>query len=117
MNTTKISLRIKAILAILIMAGVLISSAAYISYQFYADTMDSYYKDVTMNVAETAAATLPADSIQAYRDATMEIYWENPAQEFESWEEYENYLAQFSQLVDDEYTAIYDELIEIRDAN
>lgn len=117
MKTGKISLRSKAILSILVMATILIFSAAYISYLYYSDTMDAYYKDVTMNVAETVAAVVPAESIESYRDAAMEVYWENPAQEFETWEDYEAYLAQFAHIIDDSYMAIYDELIEIRDTN
>lgn len=110
----KISLRTKAILFLLTIAGVLIYLACYVSYLYYSQTMNAYYQEITMNVARTSAALMPAEEILEYRNATLEVFYNEETHAIEDWDEY---LEQYTHIMDDRYHELLDELILIRDEN
>ena len=86
----KKSLRLKAVLAVLLVAIVLATTAIIISYTVYSNEMDEHYKINAMNIAKTAASQMDAEKISTY-PVTMEK--------------------------DDEYYAMLDVLFDIKESN
>ncbi len=111
-KNVKIPIRIKAILAILVMTTFLSAVATIISYRFYSATLDDYSKYVSQNLAETIATILPTEEIKEYRDAVMEIYGENPKAEMT-----QEYLSQFTHIMDDNYHEMMEMLQEVHANN
>lgn len=60
------SLRIKAVLVVMLVAAILASTAIVISYTVYSNEMDSHYKSNAMNIAKTAASMMNAEKIGTY---------------------------------------------------
>ena len=53
----KKSLRLKAVLAVLLVAIILATTAILISYTVYASEMDEHYKNNAMNIAKNRSVT------------------------------------------------------------
>jgi len=64
----KMSLKIKFVVFILLIAVVLSTLAIAISYTVYANTMDDHYKTLAINIAKTAASMMDGDRIGHYAD-------------------------------------------------
>ncbi len=62
----KISLRIKAVLVVMLVAAILASTAIVISYTVYSGEMDTHYKSNAINIAKTAASMMDAEKIGTY---------------------------------------------------
>ncbi|MEI6101614.1 MAG: SpoIIE family protein phosphatase [Eubacteriales bacterium] len=60
------SLRIKAVLVVMLVAAILASTAILISYTVYSNEMDTHYKSNAMNIAKTAASMMDAEKISTY---------------------------------------------------
>lgn len=86
--------------------------ATIVSFRFYVETMNVHSKGVTMRVAQTIAAVMPADEIQSYRDDMLEIYHKSPEPEIT-----DSYLAQFDHITDETYYETLDLLNTLRDTN
>lgn len=124
MGKIKISLKVKVIGVVLAVALVLACCATVVSYKMYADTMDSHYKVVTMNLAKTTAAMLDKAEIQEVTAFVMEKYRSvcdgDTPPDFDSFtdQDWAQYYDLFSGAED---TAAYQELLarmaEIKESN
>ncbi len=90
MKKKKLSLRVKAVLGVLLVAVILASTAIVISYTVYSNEMDEHFKSNAMNIAKTAASMMDAEKIGTYLE-TMEK--------------------------DDDYTRMLNILFKIKDSN
>lgn len=90
MKMKKISLRVKAVLGVLLVAIILASTAIIISYNVYANEMDDHYKSNAMNIAQTAASMMDAEKIGTYLETMQK---------------------------DDDYNKMLDTLFKIKESN
>ena len=113
----KTHLRTKAVCGILIMALALTLAAGLISYRVYAGAMDNHYRMMAKNIAQTAADVMDKSAVRKYTDAVKAVYLADPAPEFESDRELEDYLAKYDGLKDDGYWELFRMLEKIKLAN
>ncbi len=107
----------KAVTGIFLIAVVLTVLFVTVSYQMYAKVMDEQYRTLSMHVAETAAEVVDAGQVERYRDEIWEIYSRNPKPEFGNKEEEAAYFAQYEQVKDEGYEAMYKTLDKIKETN
>ena len=74
MGKIRISLKVKMIGVVLAVALVIACAAVLVSYTVYANTMDTHYETLTMNLARTTASMLDKGQVQALTDGVMETY-------------------------------------------
>lgn len=74
MGKIRISLKVKMIGVVLAVALVIACAAVLVSYTVYANTMDTHYETLTMNLARTTASMLDKGQVQALTDGVMEAY-------------------------------------------
>lgn len=110
----KFSLKKKSVLLVLLIALVIASVAAGISYQIYSSTMFTHYETSAMDIARTAAALSDSDKVLSYAEQVLEIYRESPAPEFSSDQEQEAYYRQYEHIQDDYYDQLFDLLQSVK---
>ena len=125
MKRTKFSLRLKMIFVVLAVALVIASAAILVSYSIYANTMDTHYQTLTMNLAKTTASMLDKDEVSALTGQVMDIYRQSceedgTAPDFDSFseEDWDRYYDSFSPAIQtEEYAHIMSILSKIREDN
>lgn len=70
----KISLKLKMVCVILLIATVFAAAATAVSYTLYSSTMDRHYKTLAMDTAKTASMLLDAEDVRILTDDVMGIY-------------------------------------------
>lgn len=113
----KFSLKIKTALLVTTIALTIAVVAAVVSYRLYAGTMDTRYKDSTLDIARTAAALSDGDAVARYADAVLEIYRRNPAPEWADAAAEQDYYDQYAAIPDDYYHQLYNLLQGVKTNN
>ena len=120
----KFSLRKKVFLAVLLTAVVLTAATILVSYNIYADTMDAHYRQLTMNVAQTAAKVVDVDDVQRLTSEVMSAYHAqcagSSAPDFDSFTEadWESYYSAFADAqASGEYSRLFDTLNMLKKEN
>ena len=111
--TMKMNLKQKVIAAILLISLVLVSIVAFISYETYSESMDEHYISLATNISKTAAVMIDTELVEKYTKIIKDIYAKNPRPEVVD----EEYLQQYSSVLDDEYQELRNELELMRVAN
>ena len=125
MGKIRISLKVKMIGVILAVALVIACAAVLVSYTVYANTMDTHYETLTMNLARTTASMLDKEQVQTLTDGVMETYRAQCGQEDTppdfggfTQSDWDSYYAAFDGVVrSEEYTGVLDVLEQIRQDN
>ena len=125
MGKIRLSLKVKMIGVVLAVALVIACTAVLVSYTVYANTMDTHYETLTMNLARTTASMLDKGQVQALTDGVMEAYRAQCVQEdtppdFDSFtqSDWDAYYAAFDGVVQsEEYAGVLDVLEQIRQDN
>ena len=125
MGKIKVSLKVKMIGVVLAVALVIACAAVLVSYTVYANTMDTHYETLTMNLARTTASMLDKEQVQALTDGVMEAYRAQCVQEdtppdFDGFtqSDWDAYYAAFDGVVrSEEYAGVLDVLEQIRQDN
>ena len=116
-NYRLLSLRLKAVLMIVLAAIILSIIAIAISYRVYSRTMDGHYMTLTSNLAKTAASQLSAEDLARYYEEVKEI-GEYDDDKYENDDTYRaRYDAQADSLKDDRYLEMQDVLLDIKECN
>lgn len=110
-------LRGKAVAVILILAIMIASTVIYVSYKIYSNTMDDHYREITSNVAKTAATGVDAQKVDKYTQQVKDIYFKNPSPEFKNDAEYQKYLEQYDSIKDEDYSKLFSTLDKIKQSN
>ena len=107
----RISLKLKV--SLIVAASTLLRTALLmvLSYREYSSVVDEHYNTLAMDIARTAASLVDGDQVASLRRRVYDIYEENPAPEFETQEEWDQYFAQYQTVQD----ATYKYLLEILD--
>ncbi len=121
----KLSLKIKTICVVLIIAIVLAFVSIMISYNIYSNTMDNHYREMTMNLAATEAVALDKQMTKKITNEVLEIYRSvcddnGNAPDFESFsdDEIDAYFGLYDSVIEsEEYKNVRSQLEEIADAN
>lgn len=121
----KISLKIKSACILLAATLFLTGIAVGISYFVYRDSMNTYYENMTSNLAHTEAVTLDEERISRLTENAIEVYRgiceENGGvPDFADFteEQWENYYARYQQVIgSDDYSAIMKQLNDLAEAN
>ena len=125
MGKIRLSLKVKMIGVVLAVALVIACTAVLVSYTVYANTMDTHYETLTMNLARTTASMLDKGQVQALTDGVMEAYRAQCVQEdtppdFDGFtqSDWDAYYAAFDGVVrSEEYAGVLDVLEQIRQDN
>ena len=125
MKQIKISLKIKVIGVVLVVALVLACAATLVSYNIYAKTMDTHYETLAMNLAKTTASMIDKKDIQTLTDEVMDSYRsvlinENTPPDFDNFtsEDWDQYYNLFTPAINSAaYASILDVLTEIKQSN
>ncbi len=125
MKQIKISLKVKVIGVVLVVALVLACAATLVSYNIYAKTMDTHYETLAMNLAKTAASMIDKKDIQTLTDEVMDSYRsvlinENTPPDFDNFtsEDWDQYYNLFTPAIHSAaYASILDVLTEIKQSN
>ncbi len=99
-----ISLRLKTIFGVVVIAVLLAFTAVFISYQVYSNTMDEHYRSNAANIAATAAGQMDGDRIADYIRQVQAL---DPAAA--------DYAARVQAIKDGAYQKMLDTLFEIKD--
>ena len=112
-----LSLRVKSVLIIVLVAIILSVTAIVISYRVYSSAMDEHYKILTSNLAKTAASQLDADALMRYYDEVKQM-GEFDLDKYSNDEAYRaEYDAGADALKDDQYNEMLNTLFEIKESN
>lgn len=113
----KLSLKMKSVLMLLIVALVLSGIAAVVTFNFYKTTMEEYYQTHTMNLSKTEAVLLDEDKIAELTGNVMDIYYTIHEEhggmvDFDSFseEDWEQYFARFDGVVQSD---LYNEILGV----
>ncbi|MBD5515579.1 MAG: PP2C family protein-serine/threonine phosphatase [Lachnospiraceae bacterium] len=117
MKKVRCSLSRKLAIMILLFAFLLAAAAACVSYYIFSKTVDDYYGNITMNLAQTAAAMVDKDLTKYYTEAVKELYLENLTSESDDEAEREAYLAKYDALQEEGYQQLFGNLFRVRKAN
>lgn len=113
----KRSLKRKVGMLAAVMALVLTAASGIVSYRIYAQTMDQHYKQLAMNIAQTAADMVDAEQVDRYAKEVLSLYWKDPMPEWESGQEAEAYFEQYLSIQDEDYSGLMEILDKVRRAN
>ncbi len=118
----KISLKIKMVCVILLIATVFAAAATAVSYTLYSSAMDRHYKTLAMDTAKTASMLLDAEDVRILTDNVMGIYRTRcqggaaPAFHQFAEEDWEDYYAAFRAAGNSEaYTSVFHTLSIFRE--
>lgn len=118
----KISLKIKMICVILLIAAVFAAAATAVSYTLYSSAMDRHYKTLALDTARTASMLLDAEDVRILTDNVMGIYRTRcqggaaPAFHQFAEEDWEDYYAAFRAAGTSEaYTSVFHTLSIFRE--
>ncbi len=117
MKRIRWSLGQKTAVSVVLAALVTAAVAVIVSYRVYSSTMDAHYQRMTANIVRSAALALDAEAVKGYTETVWEIYEKNLAPEFQSEEEYLEYLGTFSVVEDQGYEELKAQLERLRVAN
>ncbi len=114
----KISLRLKAILLILLITVSLGGAAVFISSQSNGNIIDTQYKTMATDTANTVAVSLDPKEVRKLRDAVMSIYrnTENKVGS-EEWgsPEFDEYIARFTSVSEmPEFDSVREDMAKIQ---
>ena len=70
----RLSLRVKVVAAVLLMALVVAGVTVFVSYSMYASSIEEHYERLTMNTAKSAASMVDAQAVAELAERTVEIY-------------------------------------------
>lgn len=113
----RFNLKKKMTLAIITIAVLLSASTVFISYETYSNSFDEHYQDLSWNIASTAAQMVNAEAVEEFKNEVFEIYSQEIAPEFETEDEYYEYLSQYESLLDEDYYEIFETLDKIKNEN
>lgn len=111
------SLKRKAAGITLLLALVLTLTAVTISYEVYVDTMNSHYRMLTMNVAQTAAGVVNKGTVARYAKLFGEIYTNNPTPDLTDPQKAAAYFEQYEVLLEEDYQALFSSVETVKEAN
>ena len=111
------SLRVKTIGVIILSALILSAISVSISYSVYSSTMDNHYKNLSSNLAKTAATQLDSEALLRYYNAVKQI-GEYDDEKYWSDEDYRaEYDSKANAIKDDRYFEMLDILFDIKNSN
>lgn len=113
----RFSLQKKTIIFVLLIAAIIATVSAAVSYTTYSTTTANRYKSTAMDLAGTTAALTDGDKIAAYAEQLLAIYRKNPAAEFATPEEEAAYYEQFVPIQDAYYAELYSMMQTIKANN
>lgn len=113
----KFSLRQKVVIGILALAAVLTAVAAGISYGAYSEAINTHYEKLAVNVSGTAANLLDTGMIRSLTDQVKERYLTDPGPEFDTEEQWKEYLDSYNDLKDADYETMYHVLERVKMAS
>lgn len=70
----RLSLRVKVVAAVLLMALVVAGATVFVSYSMYASSIEEHYERLTVNTAKSAASMVDAQAVAELAERTVEIY-------------------------------------------
>ena len=113
----RISLKLKVSLIVAASTLLLTALLMVLSYREYSSVVDEHYNTLAMDIARTAASLVDGDQVASLRRRVYEIYEENPAPEFETQEEWDQYFAQYQTVQDEAYEDLLVILDKVRQSN
>ena len=113
----RISLKLKVSLIVAASTLLLTALLMVLSYREYSSVVDEHYNTLAMDIARTAASLVDGDQVAALRREVYDIYEENPAPEFETQEEWDQYFAQYQTVQDEAYEDLLVILDKVRQSN
>ena len=113
----RISLKLKVSLIVAASTLLLTALLMVLSYREYSSVVDEHYNTLAMDIARTAASLVDGDQVAALRREVYDIYEENPAPEFETQEEWDQYFAQYQTVQDEAYENLLVILDKVRQSN
>lgn len=120
----KFSLKNKVFLAVVVTAVLLAVVAILVSYNIYADTMDTHYQQLAMNLARTTAEVVDRGEVQRLTDQVMTAYRsqcvDGAAPDFDAFtdEDWQRYYAAFEEARgSEEYSALFELLSTLKEKN
>ena len=113
----RISLKLKVSLIVAASTLLLTALLMVLSYREYSSVVDEHYNTLAMDIARTAASLVDGDQVAALRREVYDIYEENPAPEFETQEEWDQYFAQYQSVQDEAYEDLLVILDKVRQSN
>ena len=113
----RISLKLKVCLIVAASTLLLTALLMVLSYREYSSVVDEHYNTLAMDIARTAASLVDGDQVAALRREVYDIYEENPAPEFETQEEWDQYFAQYQTVQDEAYEDLLVILDKVRQSN
>ena len=120
----KMSLKIKAVMVVLIFAVILSASIVIISYNTYRDSFMKHYESLAQSIAKSTATSVDKQHVKAVQDEVISVYSqyceENGMPDFESYsdEKLEEYYSRFEYITEmPEYNEILELLSELREDN
>ena len=113
----RISLKLKVSLIVAASTLLLTALLMVLSYREYSSVVDEHYNTLAMDIARTAASLVDGDQVAALRREVYDIYEENPAPEFETQEEWDQYFAQYQTVQDETYKDLLEILDKVRQSN
>ena len=115
----KISLKIKAVLVVLIFAVILSASIVLISYNTYRSSFMEHYKSRALSIAKSTATSVDERQVKMISDEVLSVYsqicTESGVPDFDSFSEddWEEYYLRFEYITE---TSEYNELLELLSA-
>ena len=113
----RISLKLKVSLIVAASTLLLTALLMVLSYREYSSVVDEHYNTLAMDIARTAASLVDGDQVASLRRRVYDIYEENPAPEFETQEEWDQYFAQYQTVQDEAYEDLLVILDKVRQSN
>ena len=113
----RISLKLKVSLIVAASTLLLTALLMVLSYREYSSVVDEHYNTLAMDIARTAASLVDGDQVAALRREVYDIYEENPAPEFETQEEWDQYFAHYQTVQDEAYEDLLVILDKVRQSN
>ena len=113
----RISLKLKVSLIVAASTLLLTALLMVLSYREYSSVVDEHYNTLAMDIARTAASLVDGDQVASLRRRVYDIYEENPAPEFETQEEWDQYFAQYQTVQDETYKDLLEILDKVRQSN
>ncbi|MBQ9382971.1 MAG: SpoIIE family protein phosphatase [Ruminiclostridium sp.] len=118
---TRISLKVKAVLIVILMALALCASAIGMSYYTFVTTDEAMFKRHVKDIVWTAAQNFGGDDLKKVKESVLETYTKLGDEDIVTsgdWgsDEFNAYLARYAHIKEmPEYRSVYDALAKTRD--
>lgn len=112
---THFKLETKVTLAIIIISIILSTMTVLTCCYQYATSFREHYIELAENLASTAASLLDPELIRPLRDEAVAIYNKNPAPDFDTEAEWEDYYAQYLPVMYGNQRESYDYILDTLD--